>query len=990
MAQGSTVVGGLSIRTKLFLLVTGLLAAVTIFYSVVAYREVRLAALNATEARLNGIATQWAQVLATGRQQQLATLRRLADSAAVLAVLAQPYSARDSTSLTALRKLFPLQPQRLGIQIISADGRELVRLGDSVTWADPAAMREQLATTALSDTGTTSAFRVVNDSILFASAVRLGGGTQPLGYLVEWRRISSGAAARDQINQLFGGPATHLMLANNTGDVWTDLATSVQSPNVDISKAGPLQYRHPGGKDVIAIAKPVAGTPWRIVVEYDSDVAFAQGRQGLGRLWLIGGLALLLGSLGAILLSVSLTRPLARLTRAAEGVARGDYKQQSGLAPRRDELGRLASAFDSMVARVQESFAARSASEERYRTLFESVPLPQWVYDRDSLRILAVNEAAIEHYGYSRAEFLGMSILDLLPPEDAKRVSYSTHGHDGEGKDAPRPHVKRDGTLIEVETSGHSIDFDGVPARIAIMNDVTARNRAAQAVRQSEEKYRRLVHEAPIGVTLSSLLGRFIVVNPGFVSMLGHASEEAVLALEPREVYASEEQRQALLARFHERGRIKREEIQLIRKDGTLITTQFTGRLVTDDSSGEQYVEATWEDVTEQRRVERQFQQAQKMEAVGQLAGGIAHDFNNLLTIIISSSDLVLADGTASGTARADLEAIRTAGKSAATLTRQLLAFSRQQVLQPRVMQMNDLLSGTGKLLDRLIGENIELITVLAPDAGTVKVDPGQIEQVIVNLAVNARDAMPNGGRLTIESKNIEFSEDLKEHKVLYPAGKYVSLTVSDTGIGMDSETQSRVFEPFFTTKEPGEGTGLGLATVYGIVRQSGGFISVYSEPGQGTSFKIYFPRVDPVASVAEEAPRALKPLGGHETILVVEDAPAVRGIIRQVLTRLGYQVLEAHDGESAIALSTKHKGTIDLLLTDVIMPRMGGRVLADQISKQRPGIRVLYVSGYTDDAIVRHGVLEPGVNYLEKPFTPDTLAKKVRGVLERAAVSSS
>lgn len=985
-------VGGLSIRTKLFLLVTSLLAVVTVFYSWVTYREVRFAALNATTARLNGIATQWAQMLAANRQQQVVTLGKLGDSAAVSGVLAQPTTPPDSAGLATLRKLFPAQPQRLAVQIISADGREIARLGDSVTWADPTALRQQLATTALSDTGTTSELTVAHDTIVYAAAARLGGGGQPIGYLVEWRRLSSGGTtARDQINQLFGGPATHLMLANTSGSVWTDLATRVQPPNVDISRAGaPLQYRHPGGKDVIAIAKPITGSPWTIVVEYESDVAFAQATQFLGRAWLIGGLALLLGSLGAVLLSVSLTRPLARLTHAAEGVARGDYKQQSGLARRRDELGRLATAFDSMVARVQESFAARSASEERYRRLFESVPLPQWVYDRDTLRILAVNEAAIEHYGYSRAEFLGMSILDLLPPQDAKRVSYSTQGDEGQGKDGSRPHVKKDGTLIEVETSGHPIDFDGVPARIAIMNDVTARNRAAQAVRQSEEKYRRLVHEAPIGVTLSSLLGRFIVVNPRFVSMLGHHSEEAVLALQPREVYASEEQRQALLARFQERGRIKREEIQLMRKDGTLITTQFTGRLVTDDGTGEQYVEATWEDVTEQRRVERQFQQAQKMEAVGQLAGGIAHDFNNLLTIIISSSDLLLADGAANGTARADIEAIRTAGKSAATLTRQLLAFSRKQVLQPRVMQMNDLLSGTGKLLDRLIGENIELITVLAPDAGTVKVDPGQIEQVIVNLAVNARDAMPNGGRLTIESKNIEFSEDLKEHKVLYPAGKYVSLTVSDTGIGMDSETQSRVFEPFFTTKEPGEGTGLGLATVYGIVRQSGGFISVYSEPGQGTSFKIYFPRVDPITSLAEEAPRALKPLGGHETILVVEDAPAVRGIIRQVLTRLGYQVLEAHDGESAIALSAKHTGTIDLLLTDVIMPRMGGRVLADQIAKQRPGIRVLYVSGYTDDAIVRHGVLEPGVNYLEKPFTPDTLAKKVRGVLEGAAVSST
>jgi nitrogen-specific signal transduction histidine kinase/ActR/RegA family two-component response regulator len=399
---------------------------------------------------------------------------------------------------------------------------------------------------------------------------------------------------------------------------------------------------------------------------------------------------------------------------------------------------------------------------------------------------------------------------------------------------------------------------------------------------------------------------------------------------------------------------------------------------------GESLVEAVWEDVTEHLRIERQFHQAQKMEAVGLLAGGVAHDFNNLLTIIISSSDMLRAELPTDSPHFADVEAIRNAGKSAAALTRQLLAFSRKQVLQPRVMQLNELVANTAQLLERLLSANINLVASLYRDAGSVKVDPGQMEQVIVNLAVNAQDAMPDGGRLLIESKNVTFGEPVNQNNVSLPAGRYVTLTVTDTGVGMDSETQARVFEPFFTTKKAGQGTGLGLATVYGIVRQSGGFISVYSEPGAGTTFKIYFPRVDEEVPAAPAHRDKLQSLQGSETVLVVEDAAAVRGIIYSVLKRNGYNVLEAVDGQNALEIGAQHDGPIHLLLTDVVMPRMGGRTLAEQFAKLRPDTRILFVSGYTDDAIVHHGVLDPGVNYLEKPFTPDDLARKVRSLLDR------
>src|SRR5205809_3987276 len=384
------------------------------------------------------------------------------------------------------------------------------------------------------------------------------------------------------------------------------------------------------------------------------------------------------------------------------------------------------------------------------------------------------------------------------------------------------------------------------------------------------------------------------------------------------------------------------------------------------------------------RQSEERLRQAQKMEAVGRLAGGVAHDFNNLLTVITSYSDLLLEDLGPDDPKRDDVGQIRQAAEGAAALTRQLLAFSRQQVLEPKVLDLKATVAATEKLLKRLIGEDVQLTTFLAPDLGVVKADPGQIEQIIINLAVNARDAMPTGGRLTIEAANVDMDETYVRGHAPAGPGRYVMLALSHTGIGMDQQTKARIFEPFFTTKEPGKGTGLGLATVYGIVKQSGGFIWVYSEPGHGTTFKIYLPQVEAplegraVGAAPGDLPR------GTETILLVEDAAAVRAVTRQVLERQGYTVLEAAHGAAALQTAAGHPGPIHLLLTDVVMPVLSGRQLADQLARLRPDAKVLYASGYTDDAVVRHGVLEAGISYLQKPFTADSLARKVREVLDR------
>jgi signal transduction histidine kinase/ActR/RegA family two-component response regulator len=388
-------------------------------------------------------------------------------------------------------------------------------------------------------------------------------------------------------------------------------------------------------------------------------------------------------------------------------------------------------------------------------------------------------------------------------------------------------------------------------------------------------------------------------------------------------------------------------------------------------------------------RSEEQLRQAQKLEAVGRLAGGVAHDFNNLLTVILSYSQLLLQDLGRDGAMRPELEEIERAGNRAADLTRHLLAFSRQQVLQPRVLDLNGVITGLDKMLRRLIGEDIDLVTAPVVPLGRVRVDPGQIDQVIMNLAVNARDAMPEGGMLTIETGNVDLDEAHARAWGVRP-GRYVMLAVSDTGHGMDEAVRAHLFEPFFTTKEPGRGTGLGLSTVHGIVKQSDGHVEVYSEPDHGTTFKVYLPRVDDEAVESALPYVADGRLDGTETVLVVEDEGAIRRLLGRSLRRHGYRVLEAADGNEAITLCERHDPPVHLLLTDVVMRRMGGSELVQRLAHSHPDLRVLYISGYTDRALIHQGRREPGTAFLQKPFTPETLLRRVREVLDEPRAAAA
>jgi two-component system cell cycle sensor histidine kinase/response regulator CckA len=507
--------------------------------------------------------------------------------------------------------------------------------------------------------------------------------------------------------------------------------------------------------------------------------------------------------------------------------------------------------------------------------------------------------------------------------------------------------------------------------------------RNEQTLRRSEVRYRSLVQTAVYGIYRSSLEGQFLDVNPALIGMLGYNSALEVLALDPKkDVFVDPGEYARLVDEFRRSGRMDGFEVRWKRKNGGAITVRISGRAVASEDEPADVLEAIAEDITERRVLEDQFRQAQKMEAVGRLAGGIAHDFNNLLMVISGYTEVLLGHLPPGDPLHTKADAIQQASDRATTLTRQLLAFSRKQHLELKVVDVNSIVEDMERLLRPLIGENVELVTHLASNIGCTRADAGQLEQVIMNLVVNAKDAMPAGGKISIRTASVTLDDSYRPENTFIQQGPYVMITVSDTGHGMDRETQARIFEPFFTTKEKGKGTGLGLSTVYGIIKQSGGYVFVQSELGRGTVFTIYFPRIDEPSEAHGATPVSLAAAGGSETILLVEDEESVRQLVRETLESRGYHVLDAENGNTGLALAASHPDTIHLVITDVVMPGLSGHELVKHLVPARPGIKVLYLSGYAEDAVANSPTSDAPKAFLQKPFTLQNLSRKVREVL--------
>jgi two-component system cell cycle sensor histidine kinase/response regulator CckA len=682
---------------------------------------------------------------------------------------------------------------------------------------------------------------------------------------------------------------------------------------------------------------------------------------------------------------------------------------------------------------------------ELARALFEEMGDAVFITDPQTGRLLDVNPVAQRLTGLSREKLLGLSVDHLLRSEGDEdlallRALHTAHRfHSREGyllRRADNVQVPVDLTLSRLETedrplglllvrdvterkqaeerlrqanaelerrvAGRTADLaranETLRAKVeeaeraaAVARDITERKRAEGELRQSHEQMQLILQSITDGIALHGADGRMTYANEALARLVGFLSVRELLAAAPEEIMGR-------FDIFDEEGRpISPEQLPGARvmlgephaeaivqwrpqAGGPRLCAVVKATAVYDEDKRLRYVVDVFHDITTRRNLEEQVRQAQKMEAIGRLAGGVAHDFNNLLTIINGSCELLFND-LADDLRRDLLSTIRNAGERAANLTGQLLAFSRKAIIAPKVLDLNEVVDTTGKMLRRLIGEDILLVTSLAPGLDKVKADPGQMEQVLMNLAVNARDAMPAGGRLTIETANVSLPEADDRDPELLP-GRYVLLRIADTGCGMPDEVKDKVFEPFFTTKEVGKGAGLGLATVYGIVKSYGGHITVDSEAGVGTAFTILLP-AEPAAESRETA--ELPPVAprGTETILLVEDDDGVRRLARLALEGQGYIVLDSSCGAAAVRAAEAHPGPIHLLLTDVVMPDQGGRQVAEAVRSRRPGLKVLYMSGYTDDAVVRHGVFEATDDFLKKPFTLLALTRKVRSVLD-------
>ncbi len=639
-----------------------------------------------------------------------------------------------------------------------------------------------------------------------------------------------------------------------------------------------------------------------------------------------------------------------------------------------------------ITERIKVSKALR-ASEKRFDTAFQASPIPLSISSMDDMRMVAVNEHFLALTGYTREEVIGRTALELNLWSDYqdREKAIQLIKEQGNVSNLEGDFLTKNGELLTMIFSMELIEIEGRECLLVAANDISERKRAEQELQKSAHEISVLYNHAPCGYHALDMDGTFLRINDTELNWLGYSRDELIGKINISQLIPSDyiEEFQINFSRLKQQGSLHNLEFEMLRKNGSTLPVLLNSTVIKDDEGNFQMVNSTLFDITDRKRLEAQFRHSQKMEAVGRLAGGIAHDFNNLLTAILGYSQLALLHLDPQDHLHNQIQEILKAAERAALLTSQLLAFSRRQILQPQVLDLNLVIDEMDNMLRRLIGEDIELLIRLAPSLAHVKADPGQIAQVIMNLAINARDAMPLGGQLIIETANVEFDQHYAHSHLSVVEGAYVMLAVSDTGEGIAEEHQSYIFEPFFTTKEKGKGTGLGLSTIYGIIEQSGGSIEVASELGKGASFKIFLPRVKEALAVRQARIFTLDGERGKETILLVEDEEIVRKLASHILEASGYTVLEASDGGEALRQAEQYRGVIHLLVTDVVMPRMNGRELSEHLLPIRPEMKVLYMSGYTDDEILHRGILESSTAFMQKPFTPDQFLEKIRDVLE-------
>ncbi|MDE3215722.1 MAG: PAS domain S-box protein [Gemmatimonadota bacterium] len=969
----------LGIKAPLFL--STLFAVVVGITSWTTYRDRVRADRQEATVRLDQVAAEMVDGLEQIRQQLAQDMATAAANRSVQDYLGAAPSRRPTLAPLAVAALRAVGSPRelVGIELRDAAGNSALRLGapEQFMAGAGAVVRDAADSAGL----VVGPLQVAHDLAAYPAAIRVTRHGRIIGYVIAWRRLNASPEGARQVSRLVGAGA-RVLVGNPHDSAWTNLSARANPPPIDVDTAtGVLEYQRRVGR-VLAVARRVPGLPWAVVVEFPADSVAAPARSGLHQLLVVDLAVWLLGMLGALWLGRRLVGRLGALTASAGAMAGG--APPSGRRRGGDEIKQLTATFDAMAARVRDAIAAAGTSEAQYRKLFESIPLPTYVVDIETMRFLAVNEAAIAHYGYTREEFLAMTARDIRPPDEVPRVEAEVRSLGP----VPQPrgtwrHTRKDGTWLEVEVTGHEIEFDGRRAALAVINDVTERNRQQAAVRQSEERYRALIREAPYGIAMSTLSGVFIDANPALVRILGYDTAGDLVGTPVHDVYADPDSRRAVAAELREVGSAHREALQWRRRDGGLVTARLTARVVPGRDDAEPYVEAIIEDVTDRVRLEEQFQQAQRMEAIGRLAGGIAHDFNNLLTVIMTTTELLMSWQPGDPPPTGELDEVYRAARRGADLTRQLLAFGRRQVLAMRPLSVGALVLDMEGMLRRLLGEDVQLRVVASAEPDIVRADQSQLEQVLMNLVVNARDAMPEGGQIVVETGPVELAQgEMAGHPAMAP-GAYVRIAVSDTGTGIPPDAMEHLFEPFFTTKPKDKGTGLGLATVYGIVKQLGGYVWPYSEPGQGTTFKIFLPRVDDAAPAAHAEPARREDQRGHQTILVAEDESAIRALLERVLRSRGYDVIAAASGEDALRAVADRRGPIHLLVSDVVMPGMSGPQLAARLAELHPEAVPLFLSGYTDEAVLRLGVAAGRVAFLQKPFTHEEFLVKVRELLE-------